>query len=771
LRKGQKGYPQAVEDNATIAQKINCLAEIDRKIIAFAQKLQQGEIPTELDIRGAFTTQAALSGTLQDPRLTVNFQGDRWQWQPQAPIPNIVPPLGLITEGDQAIPIRNVHLQAMLEDGVVNIATAGLRVREMKAEVQGQASLDNLDITFDVSDLSLDTIQDFVSIPLDVAGNINLSGQVTGNPFNPTAKGVFSFEDGAINATSLETAIKGQFIYEEARLTAQTVAPDFIQVYATVPYPPTPETNDQIQINAEIGTEVLQWVNLLSQGQVLWDGGDGTVNLTVKGIIDTRDDFNLNLTARGMVNLENATLVSPLLPNPLIVNGVVNISDSTVRVGNNELILTDGMIAIDQLIGQYGENNILIAGLLPIFESQGVNNPLTVTLDTQPFTLDGLYQGEVGGKITLKGYALEPIIGGDVTLANGRIFVPQMEDDIVTSVEIQEQTAYDQLLRPTNEAISLPIVPTFNNFAINLEGLSVKQNPLYEFAFGGNIVLNGTLDRFDLNLLQPDGQIKLSSGEINLVEIRFLLDRRSPNSITFQPNQSIFNPNLDINLRTIVSEIPSSRQRVNELSNEYPDSSLNQVQRIDVNLAIDGQLRQLLPDLGRGSEDLCDLHPNDFRPIREQAAFTEAELERLELCIQDLAMANADQDDFFQNPIVKLTSRPPRPEGQIVQLLGEQFLAIADSLQTGNTEQLLQSGIVQIALPMVFQGIVYDIESAIGNTINATDFRVVPFLEGIYSLNQSPDGDENLEDPDPTFIRFSYDYNQNEFRVRYERQF
>ena len=79
---------------------------------------------------------------------------------------------------------------------------------------------------------------------------------------------------------------------------------------------------------------------------------------------------------------------------------------------------------------------------------------------------------------------------------------------------------------------------------------------------------------------------------------------------------------------------------------------------------------------------------------------------------------------------------------------------------------------MQIALPMVFQGVIYDVETAIGNTISARDFRVVPFLEAIYSLNkQAEEGSENLDDPDPTFLRFSYDYNQNEFRVRYERQF
>ncbi|MGK7934065.1 MAG: translocation/assembly module TamB domain-containing protein [Microcystaceae cyanobacterium] len=778
------GYPQATEGNATIAQQVNCLAEIDRQIIEFAQRLQQGKIPSELNITGAFTTQASVSGTLLDPSLQVKFDAKRWRWRPQAPIPNIVSPLGLITEGDQAIPLQQIGLEATLEDGVVNIASAGLKIREMEAQAQGTASLENLDLTYGVSNLSLDTIQAFVSIPLDVAGNINLSGELKGNPFNPNAKGIFSFEEGAINAQDLETDIKGEFAYEEARLTAQTLEPDFIVVKASVPYPPTPETNDQIDVNVNIGTKALQWVSLLTGEQVVWSDGDGNVELTVNGTLDMSDGFDVNLVANGKVNLENGTITSPLVPNPLIVNGVIEIQQGTVKVGNNELILSNGIISIDQLIGQYGESEVLIAGVLPIFEPKAVSNPLTVALNTQPFTLEGLYQGEVGGEIILTGYAFEPTIGGNVNLSSGRILVPQAIMSSVTStisndngnstkamsVQADEQMAYNQWLQPSDEPISLPIVPTFNDFTVNLIDLSVKQSPLYDFAFGGNIILNGTLDKLDLNLIKPSGQIALSSGEINLAQIRLLTDRRRKSTITFEPDQSIFNPTLNIAMRTIVSEIPNSRRRIDEWSNEIPDSSLNQVQRVDINLVIDGQLRQLLPSLGRRRNNLCDLRPEDFRLIQEEP-FTEAELERLNLCIQDLAMLDADQSDFFQNPAIKLTSLPPRPEGQIVRLLGEQFLAIADSLQTGSTEQLLQSGIVQIALPMIFQGVIYDIESAIGNTISARDFRIVPFLEAIYSLNDASLGSQDLNAPDPTFLRFSYDYNQNEFRVRYERQF
>jgi hypothetical protein len=72
---------------------------------------------------------------------------------------------------------------------------------------------------------------------------------------------------------------------------------------------------------------------------------------------------------------------------------------------------------------------------------------------------------------------------------------------------------------------------------------------------------------------------------------------------------------------------------------------------------------------------------------------------------------------------------------------------------------LIQVGIVQLALPMVFQGVVYDVETAISNTVGSTDFRIVPFLEAVYRVDQ--DG----------FVRMGYDYSSNEIRVQYEKRF
>ena len=179
---------------------------------------------------------------------------------------------------------------------------------------------------------------------------------------------------------------------------------------------------------------------------------------------------------------------------------------------------------------------------------------------------------------------------------------------------------------------------------------------------------------------------------------------------------------------------------------------------MDINLKIDGNLSQILPNLNPQYAAVCDPTVT-FRPLPGVGSYDEFQLERLSQCLQILAARGFNDEQIFSNPALSLTSSPPRSEGQIVRLLGEQVIVLVDALQGSNSSQLLQVGITQLAIPMIFQGLVYDVETSISDSIGSTDFRIVPFLEAIYAVDQ--DG----------FVRFTYDYSFNEFRVRYETSF
>jgi hypothetical protein len=47
------------------------------------------------------------------------------------------------------------------------------------------------------------------------------------------------------------------------------------------------------------------------------------------------------------------------------------------------------------------------------------------------------------------------------------------------------------------------------------------------------------------------------------------------------------------------------------------------------------------------------------------------------------------QCQLLSNPAIKLTSNPSRSQGEIVGLLGEQLLVVANGAQSKNTSQLL----------------------------------------------------------------------------------
>ena len=211
-------------------------------------------------------------------------------------------------------------------------------------------------------------------------------------------------------------------------------------------------------------------------------------------------------------------------------------------------------------------------------------------------------------------------------------------------------------------------------------------------------------------------------------------------------------------MRTIVSELPQTSRIRSAESSEIPDDTLNQVARIDINLGLKGSLNQLLPNLSGNNADICGTR-NRFRPIKKSATLSDRRLKRLENCLQILASQGATDAQLLSNPVIRLTSNPPRSQGEIVRLLGEQLLVVADAVQGKNTSQLLQFGITQLAIPMIFQGLVYDVETSISNVVGTTDIRIVPFLEAIYEVDKS------------TYVRLSYDYSFNEVKVRYERQF
>ena len=732
------------QKNSSLAKQVDILYQIDQKIRELAQKAEIGGVPSELRIEGLFDLDIALAGTLNDPKINLDFQGENWSWYPRPSFPNIIDPIGFVITNTRFVPIHNINLQAQLSQGVLTVKPSSVQIKNSLISLEGNFSPKQTSAIWQIENLALDTISSFVRLPGDFAGDLNAQGSITGSFDKPEVRGEFSFINGAINARPLEQAIAGNFNYTNARLQVITDNESPLFFYASVPYPIDPERQknrdkndkfDEFDVRIRLKNSALQLLGALTQDQLAWMGGDGEVNLSAIGKLDLTNQVRLyDFQAKGAIVLNNVVLKSAALPSPITLTGQITLNNKIIRV--------------EQLIGNFAQSQLLASGDLPIFRTQSnLENPLTLVMNKATLDLNNLYKGDLEGNISVKGTAFNPVISGAIKLANGQIFLPE-----------EASSKPDKIINPWSKPRQLKaiLIPKLDDLKITLENLFVQRTPLYDFSFGGELALNGSLD--DLNRIEPQGNIILNRGRISFLDTRFLLERRYTNKIAFKPNQGLFNPDLDIKMRTIVSELPqSSRTRSGE-SSEIPDDTLNRIARIDINLGINGSLNQLLPNLNETNVEKCKAN-NELMPLSKSADFSNERLTRLQTCLQILASQGTTDTQLLSNPAIRLTSNPPRSQGEIVRLLGEQLLVVANAAQGKNTSQLLKFGITQLAVPMIFQGLVYDVETSISNFVGTTDIRLVPFLEAIYEVDKK------------TYVRLSYDYSFNEVKVRYERQF
>lgn len=748
----ERVQPNAVgAPNATIARQVNLLGEIDRKIRELMAQRENTVVPTELDFKGPFDTEVVVGGTLSNPQVNFDFEAEGWEWRPQEQFASLVEPLGLVVEASRSIPLNQIQLRGSLENGEVEISSA--RIQSRDTLISGNGGVDIATLQFEpsqifVENLSLDTVRDFVQLPADLAGNVASKILITGSVPDPTVEGQFTFTDGAVNGQVLDKTVRGLFSYNDARLEVRTIKPDSLQIYASAPYPIVAGTSDRVQFDARLTTDALALVEVLTQGQIAWLDGNGEVNISANGRIDLNGELRVyELAAKGRVILDNATIKSAAFTQPLVVNG--------------QIALNERQIEVEQLFGSFAETKLAVTGVLPLIlplSSDDPNraNPLTIAIEKGEVDVQNLYRGTIDGRVVVTGTALSPTVGGEVLLSDGQIIVPEnQQENSQPQIAPTQNTWVETNTQTENSSV---VVPKLNNFRVALRDLSVEQGALYDFDFSGDLTLNGTLT--NLNNIQPEGIIALQRGRVSFLDTRFLLDRRRNNTIIFNSTQGLLDPDLDIQLRTIVPDISDGNRQRLEQVNEIPDESLDRAERIDVTLNIDGQLSQLLPSLGRNVQQVCQIRADTLNLIPQEASFSQEELDRLSLCLQTLAY-NAETSDvsLLSNPIVELTSSPPRTQGEIVRIISDRLFALTDVLQSQNTEQVLEFGVVQIALPMVFQSVVYDVENTLSNAIGSSDFRLFPVLETSYRVDEQ------------SFVSVSYDYTFNEFKVRYETRF
>jgi hypothetical protein len=750
---------------SSLGEQLNLLAQIDRQIKEIAASIEAGKVPNELEIIGKYEGEVTLGGKISKPEIQVNLEGTNWQWLPQKSFPNIVQSLGLVIEENQAIAIPKILINGQFKNGQIEVEPLQLNVGRSQIYFAGNLSLEQQSGEFKVENFSVDLVKNFLPLPVDIAGGINLEGRLEGNLVNPQIQGKINLTNVALEGQLLETNIAGEFNYTDYKLNFNTTAPEEIQIAAVVPYNPLVKTDEPVEVKLNLEKEAIALIGTLTAGQIELVGGEAkaNINLQVPSLDSLVKNFSLDqIILQGNLTLAEAEIASIALSKPVHLTGKINLVDGPKA------------IQVEELDATYGETQINIAGVLPLLRPiKNNNNPLQVKIGQQDLNLEGLYSGKVSGDLKIVGTALTPEIGGEFYLGNGTLDLPS-ESGLEKTQNIG---AWYQWIGNVSKETAGIFQPKLKNFNIDLEGLELVRWGLYRFIFGGNLAVNGNL--LDFANLSAGGAINFQRGEIYLggssgigqiptptnptaSQTTFFLSRANDNQLSFNPQQGILNPRVDLVVEADITDY--SRQLPTTQRNEIPEplSRSGQAETLRVTLTINGQAQQLLPTLAGDTTQLCRL-PLDG-PIPGKEGFAQKKLDRVAKCV-DIKSIQAEGTNLglLDSPIVELSSIPSRSQAELINLIvGGQLLELAQQLQDLSDETLFQFGVVQFILVPLAQNVGFVVNETVstwGQPLGMKDLRVFPLVEGVYELQKKSN------------VTVSYDYIFNEFKVRYQLRF
>ncbi|MGF1481410.1 MAG: translocation/assembly module TamB domain-containing protein [Cyanophyceae cyanobacterium] len=758
--------------DATLAAQLNLLTRIEQLLQQVAAEREAPGIPTQLDIRGPFTAEVLVAGTLQSPELDFQVQGEDWRWRTQPEYPDLVEPLGLVIEDPQVLSIGQVLLEGSYEDGVATLEPVEVRVEDALLAFAGQLSADPTQESrgdFRVEDLSVDLLRNFVEVPLDIDGDINTQGTVAGTLQNPQVQGEIAFVDGVLNGRPLEQPLAGEYRFADARLNFVTTEESLVEAQASIPYPPAAE-NDQFEVAVSAGTEAIALVGAFTQGNIEWVEGEGQADLQARGRIDLSQGFSLtDLVATGEASLEDALFelnVGVIRQEPLSLDG--------------QFALENQRLVVESLNGNLAGAELLATGVLPLFTPLNLNEPLTVAVTGDDVDLEGLYEGSIDGQTILTGTARSPVIGGRVRLYDGQAFVPERNQETRTEADANVAALLTEAVEePTpgtaaSNAGGGGFNPLLDDFEVIVgDDFRIEQRPLYRLDLEGALTLNGPATNFPE--IRPEGTIFLRRGEISLFNSpgqlenplqdsgTFNLVRGRENVVVFEPSQGLLNPYLDIQFVSTTTAPDASLIVRDSFENEIRDdlTSGDRGDTIRITLSVDGQASEIIPALANNTTDACVALQKPF-PIPKEDGYTPSELNLLEACIANASFDTVSARQLIDSPAVELTSTPARSDSEIIALLGNQFIGLAEQFQNSNEEELLQFGVQQFVVAPLLRDVLFGVQSAVtgvGQSIGLADLRVYPDLEGIYELTQE------------SSLNFTIDYTDTEVRIQYNRRF
>jgi len=468
--------------------------------------------------RGSFNGSVTLGGPLNQGLNAIearfDLAGNDWQWGSYFAD-------SMLAKGD-------------FQNGVLTILPLRFRTGEGEIALGGSFGAESISGQLEVSNLPIATLQDIIPLPpfIGFSGQVNASVNLAGTQANPQARGTIEIANAELNDTPVSTA-EGSFNYNNAVLrfaansTLETGGTPLtlrgnIPYRLPLPQAQPPESYD-FAIAAKAENDGLAILNFFTNRYLIWQGGQGNADIEVSGKLDPeRRDFN-SLIASGIINIEQATLGSQVVPD--------SISDV-----KGKILLNFDRIEVPELTGNFGGGSVRLSGVLPTQEADLFNEqPLTLQLNRLALRLKGIMEGEVEGQVLVQGTALDPELTGTIDVTNGDL-------QLLGAAGLRNRNRLgNSLFQEWVEFNNLQLV-LGRNFFITWPGI-------LSFATDGTLTLAGTFAE-----PKPQGDIRLERGYINLFTSQLRLDRGEKNLARFSPRYG-FDPLLNLYLSGTVTDV------------------------------------------------------------------------------------------------------------------------------------------------------------------------------------------------------------------------
>jgi translocation and assembly module TamB len=631
------GLPDTRYPNASLRQQLQRLAEIDQLIRQTASARQELILPELTDLRGKFKGVVSLSGSMKTGfKSAFDLEAKNVEWRPYPSFPEIAEVNETVADRDgksdqkrkvqriqrtenRVLIAEEVILQGEIDNNILSLSPLQIKSGETTIKLSSvRIGGDDLGGQLNVTNLPIESIQEFVPIPLAIAGQpLSLTGKINGSATlgggktNPLLFGSLSLNDGEINNNAL-SSVTANFNYTDGRLNfsnnAKAGERNPLTIIGNIPIPfktaliQAPDSKESGEVTVRVQDEGIEFFNLLGQ-PIAFEKVKGTANLDIKNIRYNPETQKWSLpTVLGEVALETANVRSTALPEQL--------SDVKGRI-----VFDLNGIRVDQLTGQLSfrgarRGQIVADGTLTLFPRPNSESPnaaipakydscrpdlatatktVATTLEEgiKPLTIDlqrlavnrkGLYQGSVNGRVVIGGSAIDPRIGGDVCLTDGLVL---LADAPTTGGAASDQQQPFEL-----EGLKLTLG----------RNIRVGRAPILNFVADGRLVVNGTLSN-----LQPEGTINLLAGQVNLFTTQFVLVRGYKNRATFRKGGGL-DPELDVRMLASVPEVTRTRVPTSNINSEINDapaiaSNLGALQTVRIQARVSGPASKLSDNL------------------------------------------------------------------------------------------------------------------------------------------------------------------------------